>query len=158
LEAGYLKLEPTRFALTPAIETVVALLNERIKQKSLTLEVHIAEGITTLQADETRIRQVLFNLLGNAIKFAKPSGKVAIHVARAENKRLEIRVHDDGPAIEPERQAKLFDPFFHGRLKQGAAAALGLSLVKRFIELHGGDIRVDSIEEFGTTIICSLPE
>jgi len=162
VEAGYVVLEIAPFDIRQAIDSVIALLNERMKLQDVTITVAVAPEITQLEADEVRVKQILGNLVSNAVKTTKSKGSIAIEVAhalQADGARgpVSITVRDNGPGIDPERQAHLFDPFFRGTLKQGADAALGLSLVKRYVELHGGEVSVQSEVGVGTSIRCSFP-
>jgi signal transduction histidine kinase len=162
VEAGYIKIEISEFDIRSTIDNVITLLSERMKLKDVTITVSVAPEISTIEGDETRIKQVIGNLVSNAVKTTKAKGNIAIEVAHttlANGARgpVSLTVRDDGPGIAPERQAQLFDPFFHGSLKQGADAALGLSLVKRFVELHGGEITVQSEPGVGTSVKCTFP-
>lgn len=162
VEAGYIKMEMTEFDIRPTIDNVIALLSERMKLKDVTMTVSVASDIVTMEADETRVKQIIGNLISNAVKTTKAKGHIVIDVnytmlGDGARGPIGITVRDDGPGIEPERQAHLFDPFFHGSLKQGADAALGLSLVKRFVELHGGEVSVESEAGKGTSVRCTFP-
>lgn len=162
VEAGYIKIEISEFDIRSVIDNVITLLNERMKLKDVTITVSVAPEITVIDADETRVKQVIGNLLSNAVKTTKAKGNIAIevgHGALADGGRgpVQITVRDNGPGIDPARQVHLFDPFFDGTLKQGADAALGLSLVKRFVELHGGEVSVRSELGVGTAISCTFP-
>lgn len=159
VEAGYIKMEFRQFDIRAAIDNVITLLSERMKLKDVTITVAVAPEIATLEADETRVKQIIGNLLSNAVKTTKAQGNILIEVSYIEGSRgpVQLIVRDNGPGIEPERQAHLFDPFFTGALKKGADAALGLSLVKRFVEMHGGDVTVTSEAGVGTTIRCTFP-
>lgn len=162
VEAGYIRIEISEFDVRAAIDNVITLLNERTKLKDVTITVSVAPEIVTMDADEMRMKQIIGNLISNAVKTTKAKGNIAVEVAYStlpDGTRgpIAITVRDDGPGIDPARQAHLFDPFFHGTLKQGADAALGLSLVKRFVELHGGEVSVRSVEGVGTAISCTFP-
>lgn len=162
VEAGYIKLEITEFDIRDAIDNVIALLSERVKLQDVSITVVVDADIKTIEADETRMKQILGNLISNAVKTTKSKGHVTVEVGyakQADGARgpVKITVRDDGPGIDAERQAQLFDPFFRGALKKGADAALGLSLVKRFVELHGGEVQVQSEVGAGTAISCTFP-
>jgi signal transduction histidine kinase len=162
VEAGYIKLDITEFDIREAIDNVITLLSERVKLQDVSITVSIDPEIKTIDADEVRMKQILGNLISNAVKTTKAKGNVAIEVVHTKNAEggrgpIKITVRDNGPGIDTDRQAQLFDPFFHGTLKKGADAALGLSLVKRFVELHGGEIHVHSEVGVGTAISCTFP-
>ena len=153
IQAGFLKLDLNDFELHKTVEAALAVLTERAKNQAVEVKLALDSSITTMRGDEVRIRQVLVNLISNAIKYAKHHIEIK---TVAEAGGITFSVFDDGKAIEPERQEKLFEPFARGALKRGADAALGLSVVKRLVELHGGKIRVDSREGVGTRIICQF--
>ncbi len=154
IEAGFLKLDIQPFDIRGAIDSVIALLNERAKLQNLTIDVRILPEITTLNADETRLKQILVNLLSNAVRVTKAKGQISVQVDYAESGAIRLTVRDDGPGLDAERRATLFDPFFRGAHVQGTESVLSLSLVKRFMELHGGEVQVDSELGQGTAIMC----
>ena len=154
IEAGYLKLDIAPFNIRLAMDAVIALLNERLKIDNLTIEVEVAPGCETLHADETRVKQILIHLLSNAVKVTKAKGRIHLSVTRDEAGETRLTVKDDGPGLDAERRAKLFDPFFRGGTGKGTESVLSLSLVKRFMELHGGQVVVDSEVGQGTAIGC----
>ncbi len=154
IEAGYLKLDLAPFNLRAAIEAVQALLNERLKLDNLSIMVHIAPECETMTADETRVKQILIHLLSNAVRVTKAKGEISVEVARGAGGETRLTVRDNGPGLDAERRARLFDPFFRGNAASGTESALSLSLVKRFMDLHGGDIVVDSELGQGTAITC----
>lgn len=155
IEAGYLKLELADFDLRKAIDAALALLSEQLKQ--VTLKLDLASNIGWMHGDEVRVKQILINLLTNAVKMTKSRGTVMLAVARDATGGVVLSVSDDGPALDAARREHLFDPFFRGISGQGSEAALGLSLVKRFVELHGGVVEVHSEDGQGTTIRCHFP-
>lgn len=162
IEAGYLKLDVTEFDLRTTIDSVITLLSERVKLQDVAIVVRVDPNATVIHADEVRFKQILVNLLSNAVKTTKSKGHIEVEVHYVSTKGsdtgpLAITVRDDGPGIDPAKAAQLFDPFFHGTLKAGAEAALGLSLVKRFVELHGGEVTVNSEPGKGTSITCIFP-
>lgn len=157
IEAGYLKLDIKPFKARAAIDSVIALLGERLKLNDVTIDVKIAKGVATLMADETRVKQILINLLSNAVKVTKAKGHIHVSVARDESGGTRLTVKDDGPGLDAERRATLFDPFFRAAHSQGTESVLSLSLVKRFMDLHGGEVIVDSELGEGTAIACVFP-
>ena len=157
IEAGYLKLDITEFNLRAAIDAAVALLSEQLKAQHVKINVHVGKGVTMLQADEVRVKQILINLITNAVKITKAKGVIDVSAACDADGAIRITVRDDGPGMDASRRAHLFDPFFRGISGQGSEAALGLSLVKRFVELHGGKVEVQSEEGEGTAITCTFP-
>ncbi|MFZ4541026.1 MAG: ATP-binding protein [Rickettsiales bacterium] len=156
IEAGFLKLDVKPFNIRAAIEAVLALLGERLKLQNLGIVVDILPTITRIDADETRVKQILANLLANAVRVTKSKGRIEVKVDFAESGHLQMTVRDDGPGLDAERKARLFDPFFRGA-NAGSDSVLSLSLVKRFMELHQGDVIVESEPGKGTAITCVFP-
>jgi signal transduction histidine kinase len=107
--------------------------------------------------DETRIRQILYNLLSNAVNYA-PDGSMIKLACRGLEIGTEFSVHDDGPGIPPDvldTVFRRFEPRNNGGRRRGAG--LGLSIVKSFVELHGGSVRIETAPGQGTTVICLFP-
>ncbi len=108
-------------------------------------------------ADERRIRQILFNLLSNAIGFSPPGGTVVLTAERARD-QVSFTVKDHGPGIPSEIRDKVFDWFeSHTDGTHHRGAGLGLSIVRSFVELHRGTVRIDSVPGQGTTVVCAFP-
>ncbi len=157
IEAGYLKLNITRFAIRHAIDAVVALLHERVKLQDIDIRVHVATEIDSMMADETRVKQILVNLLGNAVKVTKAQSTIEVLVEPADG-AVKLTVRDGSSGMDAARRAQLFDPFSRVANAKGTDSILSLSLVKRFVELHGGSVTIDSDEGAGTTITCLFPQ
>ena len=145
IEAGRMELERTDFDLPQAVSNALILVRERATRRELTLDVVIDAGVATVKADERKIKQVLLNLLSNAIKFTPEGGRITVH-ATSGNGCVQVSVKDTGIGIAPEDQGVVFEEF----RQVGSSAAkqegtgLGLALCRKFIELHGGKIWVDS--------------
>ncbi len=154
IEAGYMVLETGRVEIFAMLEMVLALTRGRAKSRELEIELSCPPDIGTIAADERRLKQALFNLISNAIKFTPPGGAIRIEAERRENELL-LTVADSGIGIPPSDQARMFEKFERGTPRSGAG--LGLSLVKSLIELHGGAVTIDSVAGRGTTITCWLP-
>ena len=120
-------------------------------QKSLVLK--CSENIGVVRADEKRLKQVVYNLLINALRYTKPGGRVELGARAGKGGGVEIWVKDDGVGIPSERQPKVFETFQSSR----GGAGLGLALVQRFIEVHGGWVDLQSEEDQGTHVTCYLP-
>ncbi len=157
IEAGFLKLDVQPFAIREAIDNVLALLGARLKLQDVAINVDIHQDITRLDADEMRMKQILINLLANAVRMTKSKGRIEVRLDFADNGHVQLTVRDNGPGLDAARREKLFDPFFRGAHAPGAESVLSLSLVKRFMELHGGSIIVDSEPGKGTAITCVFP-
>lgn len=156
IEAGYLTLERSEFDPRTVFANVQSLLTERARFDGVKISYDIADDITTMNADETRVKQILYNLLMNAVKYTKADGKIEVKLAIHDG-AWELRVSDNGPGIESEKQASVFSPFFRGSKVASNTAGLGLSIVKRFTELHGGTVSLQSAVGSGTEVICRFP-
>jgi signal transduction histidine kinase len=135
------------------------LVRERAARHGIDLTLETAQDLGLFVADERKLRQVTLNLLSNAVKFTPDGGRVALR-ARAVDTGVEIAVADTGIGIAPEDQAAVFEEFRQvgsdsGRKSEGTG--LGLALARRFVELHGGTIQVQSALGSGTTFTFSLP-
>ena len=157
IEAGHMTLEPESFDLHATLVAILALVRERARRQNLTLEFQCPAEIGWIVADERRIKQVLFNLMSNAIKFTPPGGAVTLG-ARRQADQVALWVKDTGLGIPAEDRERVFEKFQKSRagIRQ-PGAGLGLALVRSFIELHGGRVELESAPERGTTITCWLP-
>jgi signal transduction histidine kinase len=121
------------------------------------LEVDAPADIGSFTADGKRIRQILFNLLSNAVGFSQAGQTVRV-TARKEGGEVILSVHDDGRGIPPEVREKVFERFeTHTLGTRHRGVGLGLAIVRSFVELHGGRIALDSRPGFGTTVTCVFP-
>jgi signal transduction histidine kinase len=134
------------------------VLRERAGRHGIALGLEIDRDLDLIAADERKVKQVVFNLLSNAVKFTPDGGRVDLS-ARLVDHEVQVAVRDTGIGIAPEDRAYVFDEF--RQVGQGTAKSegtgLGLALTKRFIELHGGRIRVESEGGVGTTFTFTLP-
>ncbi|GAC1550709.1 MAG: hypothetical protein NVS2B7_26780 [Herpetosiphon sp.] len=164
IEAGKLSLEIIDFDLPAMVESVTTLLGERANKKGLELASLIDTAVPAGQrGDPSRLRQVLTNLVGNAIKFTK-SGEVIVHASAAAMPDGAIGVHfevsDTGIGISEEQQTRLFQPFSQGdtsTTRKYGGTGLGLVIATRLVELMGGEIGVDSIIGRGTRFWFTVP-
>lgn len=158
IEAGGLYIEAADFDVNETIHGVVSKLEERIKQKSIQLDVSLDKNLTSVHGDEKRIQHSISNLLSNAVKFTPEAGHVAIKTWQDEDFYY-ISVQDDGIGISHSEFEDIFDKFYTGsNVPKGKGTGLGLSLVKIFIEKHGGKILVESNLGLGTEMTCKLPK
>jgi PAS domain S-box-containing protein len=159
VEAGKMTLETRSFAVRPMLDNALILVKERALKRGLTISLEAPDDLT-VSADERMFKQVLFNLLSNAVKFTEPGGRIAVTAERA-GEDLRVSVADTGIGIKPEDQARLFTEFEqldsgYDRMHQGTG--LGLALTRKFVELHGGRIWVESEGEGkGSTFRFTLP-
>jgi signal transduction histidine kinase len=157
IEAGQLVLERAPVDVHALLANILALSRERARRLDIALDFDCPTDIGMVVMDERRIRQALFNLVSNAIKFTPASGRVTL-AARREADDLVMSVTDTGIGIAPEHHAKVFEKFERSDpASRHAGAGLGLSLVKSFIELHGGKVELESALAHGTCVNCRLP-
>ena len=160
IEAGYMTLDRGQFDIHTMIAGVFALNRERARGKEQKLVLDCAPDIGSMFADERRLKQVLFNLVSNAIKFTPERGVITL-ASRVVGDQVEFRVADTGVGIHADERERVLEKFERGNRprgrQSGVGAGLGLSLVKSFVELHGGDVQIESEPEEGTAIVCRLP-
>lgn len=157
IEAGYMMLETEHIDIHSLMASVLALTRERARKQNLNLDFDCPYDLGTLTADERRLKQALFNLISNAIKFTPPGGTIRL-AARREGDEVALVVADNGAGIPSEQQARVFEKFERGNPQaRQSGAGLGLSLVKSFVELHGGRVDMESQPGTGTTVTLYLP-
>ncbi|MBV9522287.1 MAG: PAS-domain containing protein [Alphaproteobacteria bacterium] len=157
IEAGYMMLESDPIDIHSLMTSMLALTGERARKQNLNLEFDCPPDLGTISADERRLKQALFNLISNAIKFTKPDGTIRL-AARRDHNEVALTVADNGVGISSEQQARVFEKFERGNPQaRQSGAGLGLSLVKSFIELHGGRVEMVSEPNRGTTVTLYLP-
>jgi signal transduction histidine kinase len=158
VEAGQVELDVAPFSLREALERGVLMVRERATTDGVQIGLAAAPEVDVVDGDERRIRQVVFNLLANAVKFTPPGGAVDVSAAQV-NGEVRIAVADTGPGIAPEDRERIFEEFQQTELGIGQreGTGLGLALSKRLVELHGGRIWVDSELGEGSTFVFTLP-
>ena len=160
IEAGRMELELSRFDLTLALENALTLVKERAGRHGIVLALDVDRRLNNFVGDERKFKQILLNLLTNAVKFTPEGGRIDVKAVPVDG-AVEISVADTGIGIAPEDQAAVFEEFRqvgtdYAHKREGTG--LGLTLTKKFIELHGGRIRVHSEIGKGSTFIFTLPE
>jgi signal transduction histidine kinase len=157
LQSGHIRLQRAPVALYPLLDEVFALLRPAAQKKSVTLEVAGGDIATRVEADADKLKQILINLVDNAVKFGSPDSSVRVSAQPAEG-ALRIRVQDDGPGIAAEDVPHMFERFFRGRAAGVApGSGLGLAIAKNLARLHGGDITLESAPGRGSVFTLSLP-
>jgi signal transduction histidine kinase len=159
VEAGRMELELATFDLPLAIENARTFVRERAIKHGINLDVTIDERLGDFVGDERKIKQVLLNLLSNAVKFTPEGGRIGINAKQADG-AVEISVSDTGIGIAPEDQARVFEEFRQvgtTDAQKSEGTGLGLTLAKKFVELHGGRIWVESELGKGSTFTFALP-
>jgi signal transduction histidine kinase len=157
IDAGAMRLELSPVDVTKAIMAAAEGIQDRLATDRIHLKVEVDPNIGSFTGDERRVVQVLYNLLANAVGFSPQDGTVVVSATRTQ-RSVVISVSDSGPGIPPDIKDKVFDWFesrSHGSRHRGAG--LGLSLVRSFVELHGGKVRVDSVVGKGTMVTCDFP-
>jgi signal transduction histidine kinase len=138
------------------MSSVLTFTRERARNQGLKLRFDCPTAIGAISADERRLKQALFNLVSNALKFT-PSGGTVTLAAYRERDRVALVVADTGVGVPREDQARIFEKFERGNPQaRQSGPGLGLSLVKSFIELHGGEVELQSHPGTGTTVTCWL--
>jgi signal transduction histidine kinase len=164
VEAGRMELEMSRFDLPAALDNAVTLVRERATRHGIALDLSVGPAVGAVVADERKVKQILLNLLSNAVKFTQDGGRVRVTAGTVDGAleahgNIEVAVSDTGVGIAPGDQATIFQEFRQvgsGVLRQ-EGTGLGLTLTKKFVELHGGRIWVTSEVGKGSTFTFTLP-
>ncbi|MGN7611272.1 ATP-binding protein [Magnetococcales bacterium HHB-1] len=160
IEAGHLKLEQAVFNLRQAIEEVMELFRLTAHNKNIQLKYQIRQDLPDwIIGDSTRLRQVLMNLIGNAIKFTK-KGQVIITVKQTENAQILFKIQDTGVGIEPQKQKDIFQPFTQADTsitRQYGGSGLGLTISQHLVALMGGNMGLKSVVGQGSTFTFTIP-
>jgi signal transduction histidine kinase len=158
VDAGIMQLEISEVQVDRAISSAAELVAERLQEHAIKLEINAATAPASFHGDEVRVRQILYNLLINAANYAPESSTVTL-TCRQTAGGIEFSVHDDGPGMPPDVLDLVFHRFesrVNGGRRRGAG--LGLSIVKSFVELHGGSVRIETGKGKGTTVVCVFPD
>jgi len=159
IEAGRMELEVIDFHLPQAIDNAITLVRERAARRAITLALEIDPRLGEIKGDERKVKQVLLNLLSNAIKFTPEGGHVGVQAGLSDG-FAEVAVTDTGVGIAPEDHEAVFEEFRQvgtDYAKKHEGTGLGLTLSRRFVELHGGKIWVKSQLGQGATFTFTLP-
>ncbi len=158
IEAGRMELDREEFDLPGAIENTLVLVRERAHRRGITLTHSLDAQLGRIHADQRKVKQVLLNLLSNALKFTPEGGRIDVRAA-VRGDTAEIAVTDTGIGIAPQDHHAVFEEFRQTgtAAKKAEGTGLGLAISRKFIELHGGAIRVESALGSGSTFIFTLP-
>jgi len=154
-----MELAPAPFHLPSALENAVTLVKERATRHGITLELNLDPRLGELVGDERKVKQVVLNLLSNAVKFTPEGGRISLKAGLTDG-TVEISVTDTGIGIAPDDQAAIFEEFRQvgtDETRKQEGTGLGLTLAKKFVELHGGRIWVESELGRGSTFTFTLP-
>jgi CheY-like chemotaxis protein len=158
VEAGQMVLEPSIFSVSGVLEYCIAMLRERATAHAISVTADVAADIATIEADERKFKQVVLNLVSNAVKFTPDGGSVSVRAYR-DGTELLVTVTDTGIGVPVEDQERIFESFQQGR--RGApkeeGTGLGLTLSRRFVWLWGGRMWLESTPGKGSTFGFSVP-
>lgn len=159
IDAGYMNLYAKEINVAKMLEQVLVLTQDWARKQKLEMRVSAPESLSFM-ADDRRIKQVLLNLVSNAINYSPDGGRIEI-TGEDDGDSVILRVADNGLGIPAKDVTRVFTPFeriHDGKAQRRSGAGLGLSLVKSIVELHGGTVAIESEEGKGTTVICRLPK
>ncbi len=158
IEAGKMELHVEAYPVAYFTDSIQRVMQAALQQKNINLSFEVAPEIDQLVVDQTRFKQILVNLVSNAVKYSNPGGKVTVAIRRFVNE-IEVIVEDQGIGIKPEDLSRLFQAFQQGNNAKGPKEGTGLGLVitKRLVELHGGHIKVESEWGKGSTFRFRIP-
>ncbi len=167
VEAGRMELHPEEFHVGTAVDGVLAVMQGMAVKRGVQLEVDVPPGLPTVRWDPVRFKQILYNLASNAVKFSPEGGSVRLRAellpaerSPVEGEAVRVSVHDDGPGIAPEQQQAVFGEFVQldaSPARESGGTGLGLALVRRFTELMGGQVGLQSGPGQGSTFTVTLP-
>jgi len=158
IDAGTLELKLAPVKVAAVVDTAVLGVHDRASRARLNLDIRVAEDAVEFVADEARVRQVLYNLLSNAIGFSKPGDTISVSVRR-EDGMMAFTVEDMGVGIPKDQQRRVLERFeTRSQGSKHRGAGLGLSIVKSLVELHGGSMSLDSEPGRGTRVTVRFPE
>jgi signal transduction histidine kinase len=157
VEAGRMELQPSTFELPELLENAASMVRERATRQGIGLIVATDRSVGAMEGDERKVKQILFNLLSNAVKFTPGGGKVTLAASAADG-QVQISVHDTGVGISVEDQTRIFEEFYQvGASRTQEGTGLGLALTMRLVELHHGQLSVESEPGVGSTFTVTLP-
>lgn len=156
LNEGSFQLQRERVVLQDIIADSLARLRLQAQRKGQTLEVNMSATALVLDADPTRLIQVIDNLVGNAIKYTPPGGCIKVMAQRVGDV-VEIYIEDDGIGIPEAAQARIFEPFYRARNNTEKGTGLGLTITRQIVHAHGGTLRLVSAEGHGSLFVVTLP-
>jgi signal transduction histidine kinase len=161
IEAGKFELHLENFKLPDAVESCMRLVRDRASANTVLLKTDLAAELPKVEADQRAVKQIMINLLSNAVKFTPQGGQVTLGARVGPSGDLLLWVRDTGIGIAPENIEKALAPFSqvdNALNRKYSGTGLGLPLVRRLAELHGGNIQIDSKLGSGTTVTVRLPQ
>jgi two-component system phosphate regulon sensor histidine kinase PhoR len=158
LDSGRMKLDLQPVLLRAAMQEVVEDFQGRARARLVAIDITVP-GDLIVRADPDRLRQVLSNLVDNAIKYGRDEGRVILAARLGADGQAEVSIHDDGPGLAADVQPRIFERFYRvdkARSREQGGTGLGLAIVKHVVQAHGGEVRVESRAGFGTTFFFTL--
>jgi signal transduction histidine kinase len=157
IDAGAMRLNLGQVDIRRTMHAAAEGVRDRLVKDNIALDIQADADIGSFTADDRRLRQILFNLLANAVGFSPPGSTITLGAERRPD-AVVFTVADHGPGIPPEVQDRVFNWFeSHSQGSGHRGAGLGLSIVRSFVELHGGTVTLDSVVGQGTTVTCEFP-
>jgi signal transduction histidine kinase len=159
-ESGNAELDEQPVDLAEIATASVRLIDPRAHAGQIRVETDIAPGLPKIDADARRLKQVLINLLANAVKFTPPGGRVTVEVGLGPDGGARLAVRDTGIGMRPEDIPRALEPFSqvdNALSRRYEGTGLGLPLSRKLVELHGGKLAIDSVVDRGTTVTVTLP-
>ncbi len=157
IDADALELKPEKIDIRETIALAALGVQDRLAESSIHLEINASDDVGTFIADGQRIRQILFNLLSNAIGFSEPGQTVTLSALRRVDEII-LNVSDQGRGIPPDVIDEVFKRFnTNSRGSRHHGVGLGLSIVRSLVELHGGHVEIESTPHRGTIVSCVFP-
>jgi signal transduction histidine kinase len=157
IEAGHMEMDSKVESLSDVAEEVIDMLSPLSSQADLRVTLHQNAERTEIKCDRSRIIQVLSNVLGNAIKFTLPGGKIDIALTNPSRDTITISIKDTGPGIPPANLRNIFDRFWQAQQTRRLGTGLGLAIAKGVVEHHGGAIWAESDGKSGTIFHVNFP-
>ena len=160
IESGRMEWELGTINIPQLFSGTISLLREKANRKNITLSLEIEEGYQDFIGDERKMKQIIFNLVNNSIKFTPSGGKVGVKVYKQED-GMGITVTDTGIGIPFGKEEAIFEPFYRvdtGEVEIQQGTGLGLPLVKKIVTLPGGDIWLDKTSSEGSTFKVYIPD
>ena len=157
IETGKAELKIEILKLNTLLDEVISELKPQVERENLTLQTMLADDLPAIPADKDRLRQVMINLIHNAIKFNRPGGDIRIST-KLSGDSIIVEIADTGIGIARENLPHIFERFYKAdRARTGRGSGIGLAIVKHVVETHGGKIHVESEQDRGSTFTFSLP-
>jgi two-component system cell cycle sensor histidine kinase PleC len=161
IEAGRMEIQPEPLEVRKTLDAALKIIAIKARERKQQLVIEVAHDVPALYADERALKQIVINLVSNAVKFTPEGGRIAVVASRARSGGFQVMVEDNGPGIPRDKLDKIFKPFSQvdNRYdRQGGGTGLGLALVRGLVELHGGRAWLESEQGKGARAYIVLPQ